>query len=163
MIVISIFGVVISQVFTGIFSDISDSSMIQIPIAIWLGYQVYKKNKSLIFGLIKAVLLMYLSIVLGINYPIEFNSKYLSSDTLWVIILLAYAFISSILPVSVLLQPRRDCINAFQLIIAIAFTVEFSRKRNGSSSFKFYRLMLLLFFQSCLSLLHVGLFQVFIV
>jgi len=56
--------------------------------------------------------------VLGINYPIEFNSKYLSPDALWVIILLAYAFISSILPVSVLLQPR-DYINAFQLIIAI--------------------------------------------
>ncbi|MEC8517805.1 MAG: carbon starvation protein A [Verrucomicrobiota bacterium] len=117
LIVISIFGVVISQVFT-IFPTSVIPVWIQIPIAIWLGYQVYKKNKSpLIFGLI-AVILMYLSIVLGINYPIEFNSKYLSSDALWVIILLAYAFISSILPVSVLLQPR-DYINAFQLIIAI--------------------------------------------
>ena len=139
LIVISIFGVVISQVFT-IFPTSVIPVWIQIPIAIWLGYQVCKKNKSpLIFGLI-AVVLMYLSIVLGINYPIELNSKYLSSDALWVIILLTYAYISSILPVSVLLQPR-DYINAFQLIIAIVlllFGILLSKPTMVAPALNFY-------------------------
>ena len=65
---------------------------------------------------------MYLSILIGINFPIEINNNILSSDGCWVLILLFYAFIASILPVSILLQPR-DYINAFQLIIAIGLLI----------------------------------------
>ena len=121
LIVISIFGVVISQVFT-IFPSSVLPVWIQIPIAIWLGYKVYKKNGSPLFYGLLAVSLMYLSILIGINFPIEINNNILSSDGCWVLILLFYAFIASILPVSILLQPR-DYINAFQLIIAIGLLI----------------------------------------
>ena len=40
----------------------------------------------------------------------------------WTIILLTYAFIASVLPVTTLLQPR-DFINSHQLIIAMALLV----------------------------------------
>ena len=118
LIVIAIFGVVIAQVFT-IFPISVLSVWLQIPIAIWLGNMVYKKKKSpLKYGII-SVVLMYTCIYLGILFPIEFTStKFINTDSFWIIILLIYAFIASILPVTTLLQPR-DYINAFQLIIAL--------------------------------------------
>ena len=46
----------------------------------------------------------------------------MSSISGWIIILLIYAYIASILPVTLLLQPR-DYINAFQLIIAMSLLI----------------------------------------
>ena len=46
----------------------------------------------------------------------------MNSMSSWIIILLIYAYIASILPVTLLLQPR-DYINAFQLIIAMTLLV----------------------------------------
>ena len=122
LIVIAIFGVVISQVFR-LFPSAVIPVWLQIPIAIWLGYNVYKKNKSpLLFGFI-AVILMYLSIYLGVLFPIEFKSfNLINPDSFWIIILLIYAYFASILPVTTLLQPR-DFINAFQLIIALILLI----------------------------------------
>ena len=118
LIVIAIFGVVIAQVFT-IFPSSVLSVWLQIPIAVWLGNMVYKKNKPPFkYGII-AVVLMYICVYLGILFPIEFTvTKLINPDSFWIIILLVYAFIASILPVTTLLQPR-DYINAFQLIIAL--------------------------------------------
>ncbi len=114
-IVIAIFGVVIASVFS-LFPESVIPVWSQLPIAIWLGFMVYKKGKSHItFGLI-ATVLMYVTIVIG-----AYTSGLLPTLGVgtWVVLLLIYAYIASILPVTVLLQPR-DYINAFQLCIAIA-------------------------------------------
>lgn len=116
--VVAIFGVVIAAVF-----DRFPSSVIpvwfQLPIAIWLGFMVYKRGKSHITYGIIATVLMYLTILLGAYFPIIIpDIGALSSVGIWVIALLIYAYIASILPVRVLLQPR-DYINAFQLCIAM--------------------------------------------
>ncbi len=118
-IVIAIFGVVIAAVFS-IFPESVIPVWFQLPIAIWLGFMVYKKGKShLTYGIIASIL-MYSTIVMGSYFPVNLpDLGGLSSVGIWVILLLIYAYVASTLPVTTLLQPR-DYINAFQLCIAMA-------------------------------------------
>ena len=129
LIVIAIFGVVIGACFS-----IFPSSVIpvwsQIPIAVTLGWLIYKKGLPALPLTIAAVLLMYATVVLGSYFPVEsLPALKLGSSgghhlieiqpiAIWVIVLLVYAYIASILPVQVLLQPR-DYINAYQLFVAM--------------------------------------------
>jgi len=116
--VVAIFGVVIAAVFN-IFPESVAPVWLQIPIAVGLGYMVYKKKANpILFGAI-AVVLMYASMMLGARFPIEVPAILgITPIGVWVISLLIYAYIASILPVQVLLQPR-DYINAWQLAIAM--------------------------------------------
>jgi carbon starvation protein len=118
--VVAIFGVVIAAVFN-IFPESVVPVWLQIPIAMILGWAVYKKNANpVLFGAI-AVVLMYGSMMLGSRFPISFGEAGLFGIPpmgIWVISLLIYAYIASTLPVQVLLQPR-DYINAWQLAVAM--------------------------------------------
>ena len=121
-IVIAIFGVVIASVFQ-LFPASVAAVWLQLPIAIWLGHRVYKQGKSHLTSGIIAAILMYITIAIGAIFPIELPSLWgMNSMSSWIIILLIYAYIASILPVTLLLQPR-DYINAFQLIIAMTLLV----------------------------------------
>jgi len=118
LIVIAIFGVVISAVFTTFPSSVV-AVWLQIPIAVGLGYAVYKKGASVPIATAIAVVGMYLCIAVGSWVPIELGPVFgMPATGLWVIILLIYAWVASTLPVTVLLQPR-DYINAWQLFIAM--------------------------------------------
>ncbi len=116
--VVAIFGVVIAAVF-----NIFPASVIpvwtQIPIAIILGWFIYKKNANpILFGAI-AVVLMYGSILLGEYIPITVKEICgIPPMGIWIISLLIYAYVASTLPVQILLQPR-DYINAWQLAVAM--------------------------------------------
>jgi len=117
-IVIAIFGVVISAVFTRFPSSVL-TVWLQIPIALALGYAVYKKSANIPIATTVAVIAMYLCIALGTRYPVEINTFCGIPPTgLWIIGLLIYAWVASTLPVTTLLQPR-DYINAWQLFIAM--------------------------------------------
>jgi len=121
-IVISVFGLVIASIF-----KMYPSSVIpvwfQIPIAIVLGRIIYKRNGNLTLSTIVAVIFMYLSVVLGRFIPVEMPELFgIPSTGIWTIILLGYAFIASVLPVTTLLQPR-DFINAYQLVIAMGLII----------------------------------------
>jgi len=121
-IVISVFGLVIASIFK-IFPTSVAPVWLQIPIAMFLGYIVYKRNGNLVFSTIIAVILMYGTIVLGNYFPIEMPEVLgIPATGTWTIILLIYAFIASVLPVTRLLQPR-DFINAYQLVIAMGLMV----------------------------------------
>lgn len=119
LIVIAIFGVVIAIVFAG-FPSAVIPVWLQIPIAVWLGYAVYKKGASVVTATVVAVICMYLCIWLGsivnFNMPEVFG---IPATGVWTIILLIYAWVASTLPVTTLLQPR-DYINAWQLFIMMA-------------------------------------------
>ncbi len=118
LIVIAIFGVVIATVFTR-FPSAVIAVWLQIPIAVALGFAVYKKGINIPVATAIAVAGMYLCIGLGSWRPIELGSVLGIPPTgLWVIILLIYAWVASTLPVTTLLQPR-DYINAWQLFIAM--------------------------------------------
>ncbi|MHC4985263.1 MAG: carbon starvation CstA family protein, partial [Planctomycetota bacterium] len=127
LIVIAIFGVVVAAVFA-----IAKTSIIpvwsQIPIAVALGYAVYRFRLSLPLATVLAVAAMYgtvyLSSVVGdITMPnLVLGGFTLPSTGVWVLLLLGYVFVASTLPVTVLLQPR-DYINAWQLFIAMGLLI----------------------------------------
>ncbi|WP_439487766.1 carbon starvation CstA family protein [Algoriphagus sp.] len=66
-----------------------------------------KKTAFLIISVI-GVILMYFFVYLGMKIPFALDYK------IWILVLLAYAFLASVTPVSMLLQPR-DYLNSFLL------------------------------------------------
>ncbi|RCW39571.1 carbon starvation protein [Halopolyspora algeriensis] len=95
---------------------------LQIPLAIGIGQYIYRTRSSALFPAIVGVLLLYLAILLGMVLPISVaplaGALGVSERAVWIVILFAYTFIASQLPVWVLLQPR-DYINSHQLFIAL--------------------------------------------
>lgn len=117
-IVIAVFGLVIAIIFY-IYPTSVLSVWLQIPIAIYLGRLIYKKGKNVTLWSIIAVIALYATMVLGSFLPINMPTILgIPATGFWTIILLIYAYIASVLPVTTLLQPR-DFINAYQLIIAM--------------------------------------------
>jgi carbon starvation protein len=118
LIVIAIFGLVMAIIFS-MFPESVFPMWFQIPIAVWLGWVIYKKNGNLALFSIIAVTLMYLTIVIGTKLPLALPGiGFIPATGVWTIILLIYAYIASMLPVTTLLQPR-DYINSHQLIVAL--------------------------------------------
>jgi carbon starvation protein len=118
-IVVAIFGVVIGVVFN-MFPQAVLPVWLEIPIAVWLGYMIYKKGAPHLPLSIVAVVLMYITVIIGAYVPIKMPSILgLNPIACWVIVLLIYAYIASTLPVQTLLQPR-DYINSHQLFVALA-------------------------------------------
>ncbi|MGD9488722.1 MAG: carbon starvation protein A [Calditrichaceae bacterium] len=117
-IVISIFGLVIAIIFNMYPSSVFPV-WLQIPIAVYLGHLIYKKGKNIFTWSVIALFVMYGSVIVGNYMPLAMPSFFGIAPTgIWTIILLIYAYIASVLPVTTLLQPR-DFINAYQLIVAM--------------------------------------------
>jgi len=128
-----VFGVVIAVVFARFESSVP-AVWLQIPIAVALGYAVYKRRANVTIATALAVLAMYATIWLGSRFPFTMPQIGSMPPTgSWTIILLVYAWIASTLPVTTLLQPR-DYINAWQLFIMmslLAIGVAFSSLSQG--------------------------------
>ena len=121
-IIVSIFGLVMAIIFA-MYPGSVLPVWIEIPIALYLGYVIYKRGGNLRLYTILAVVTMYLTIILGAYIPITLPSVIgISPIGIWSIILLIYAFIASVLPVQTLLQPR-DFINGHELIVAMGLMV----------------------------------------
>ncbi|MBG81340.1 MAG: carbon starvation protein A [Phycisphaerae bacterium] len=122
-IVLAIFGLVIAIVFR-MFPEAIFPCVIQIPIAIMIGLWLNRRGYSLVIPSLIALVLMYLSVIMGDWGPLaSFNQTLAEWPTMvWVFVLLSYSFIASILPVGILLQPR-DYINALQLISSLGLVV----------------------------------------
>ncbi|NBC10461.1 MAG: carbon starvation protein A, partial [Planctomycetes bacterium] len=122
-IVIAIFGLVIAAVFrqypTAIFP-----CLVQIPLAVVIGLWLHRRGVNLLVPSIIALAAMYLSVIYGdTGWLHTFNATLAGwSNIEWVIVLLAYSYVASVLPVWVLLQPR-DYINSLQLLTALGLIV----------------------------------------
>jgi carbon starvation protein len=124
-IVSAAFTVVIARLFVKYPSSVIPTAFASL-LAVIMGFILYKsKIHALVPSLISLVLL-YASIPIGVKFPVDFQSLLtLSADqalALWVIILLAYAYIASVLPVWVLLQPR-DYINSHQIVVGLGILI----------------------------------------
>ncbi|MFH1460326.1 MAG: carbon starvation protein A [Candidatus Omnitrophota bacterium] len=119
-IVISVFALIIAILFT-MYPESVLPVWLQIPIAVILGIMIYQKNKNPnIMGII-AVILMYLTIIMGAFLPLNLPGFFgFEPIAVWIVILLIYVFFASTLPVQLLLQPR-DFINSYQLLVAMVF------------------------------------------
>ncbi|MDT0276193.1 carbon starvation CstA family protein [Blastococcus goldschmidtiae] len=95
----------------------------EIPLAIAIGVYIYRTRSSALIPSIVGVIVLYALILVGNEYPITLDGL---ADALgveqtrnvWVVLLFAYTWVASRIPVWVLLQPR-DYINSHQLFIAL--------------------------------------------
>ncbi len=122
-IVLAIFGLVIAAVFKQYPSAIFPC-LIQIPIAVVIGAWLHRQNVNLLIPSIVALLSMYATLVYGNQGVLGTVNTAMANWSIitWVVILLAYSYVASVLPVWMLLQPR-DYINSLQLITALGLVV----------------------------------------
>ena len=122
-IVLAIFGLVIASVFK-MYPSAIVPCMIQIPIAVAIGTWLNQHGKSLKLPSILALAVMYLTVIYGdVGVLHSLNSAMAEwSPITWVLLLLGYSYVASVLPVWTLLQPR-DYINSLQLISVLGLLV----------------------------------------
>ncbi|MGE3180762.1 MAG: carbon starvation protein A, partial [Phycisphaerae bacterium] len=137
-VVIGIFGLVIAKIFAAYPISVFPI-WLEIPLAILVGWLVYKRNWNALALSIVSLVIMYASVAVGAYWlPMDVTeifsgkiaahggaakdmglSPYANAVVFWTILLLVYCFFASVLPVWTLLQPR-DFLNSHQLIVALA-------------------------------------------
>jgi carbon starvation protein len=118
----AVFAIVIANLFIQFPASVIPI-VFEIPLAIAIGQYIYRRRTTALIPSLIGVALLYLSIPVGIAFPIDLSSVAsaigMEPRMLWIILLFAYTFIASRIPVWILLQPR-DYINSHQLFIALA-------------------------------------------
>lgn len=129
LIVIAVFAMIIGILFRSYPAAVIPV-WLEIPIALLLGWWVYSKGRSAFWPSIIAVIVMYITVVIGAYYPLDLTAFYEQAGwfadaaqaaliTWIVLVLVLNSWLASTLPVQTLLQPR-DYINSHQLVIAMA-------------------------------------------
>ncbi len=131
-IVLAIFGLVIASVFKN-YPQAIFPCLIQIPLAVVIGLTLHRKGASILIPSLISLAVMYLTVAFGdVGFLGDFN-EFLGGDPSnpdsngltvisWVVLLLGYSYVASVLPVWTLLQPR-DYINSLQLLSALGLVV----------------------------------------
>ncbi len=136
-VVVAIFGLVIATIFS-IYPQTVLSVWAAMPLATLVGLWIYKRGGHLFFPSVFALVVLYVTVVLGVRYPVDltailgipllagpdagFFAGLNSAVVIWTVLLLAYCYLASVLPVWLLLQPR-DYINSHQLFVALILLV----------------------------------------
>lgn len=119
--VAAVFAVIIARLFVSYPGSVIPIN-IAIVLALIIGFIIYRTNIKILVPSLIALVLLYASIPLGLKYPIDLSQMLGFSEagaiSFWIIFLMVYGFIASVLPVWVLLQPR-DYINSHQLIVGL--------------------------------------------
>ncbi|MCD6412576.1 MAG: carbon starvation protein A [Elusimicrobia bacterium] len=87
-------------------------------VAVGVGLMIYKWKVNSLFSTVAGLALIVALIVAGDKYPLVLHAK--NPLSVWILILLLYAGIASVLPVNILLQPR-DYLSAFFLFAGLIF------------------------------------------
>jgi carbon starvation protein len=116
-IVIAVFAYVIATLFSQFPTAVLPVN-IQIIIAVIIGLVIYKTKFGILIPSIIALLILYGFIYFGTYTPMHLPAFIGGQTESWIILLLVYAFIASVLPVWLLLQPR-DFINSQQLLVGL--------------------------------------------
>ena len=118
--VLAVFAMAIAGLFQAVPTAVLPIN-IEIIVALFIGYLIYKKGIDALLPSIIALGILYLFVWLGTMYPISLESFGIASEniqTIWILFLFTYSAIASLLPVWLLLQPR-DFINSHQLIVGL--------------------------------------------
>ena len=111
ILVVAAFSAVLGNIFYKQ-PEVPSASLFFIIDALIVGVMIYRLKINLSISTITGLLLLALSIFLGFKLPIVLSYK------AWLVVLLAYIVIASVLPVWVLLQPR-DYLNAYILWLGL--------------------------------------------
>ncbi len=140
ILVVGVFGLVVAVVFNA-FPSAATASILYILLAFVFGVYLYQLDLPFILGTVVFVTGVFASVWVGINYPIAlFPTAEAGAETMvlfsgsgswlpgagalgantaaWVPVVLLYAFIASVLPVWMLLQPR-DYLSSFLLYAGV--------------------------------------------
>lgn len=107
MLVLAAFLVIVAKTFEAQ-PEVATASALFIMLALVFGFSIYRLKMNLAVGTVVGILLLFLCIYIGIQFPLQLPM------TTWIWILMAYIFIASVVPVWILLQPR-DYLNSFLL------------------------------------------------
>ncbi len=162
-----VFALIVGILFTDFYPVAIIPVFSLMPIAMLVGYLIYKKNTASFIATIVGLVLMFIMIEVGLQYPVPIYQVLLPGEAkaelmkvrltestpdetfrtpasasayfektgreemvsaikaarlravnVWIIILLIYAFLASVLPVWFLLQPR-DYLNSYKLYIGL--------------------------------------------
>lgn len=116
-IVIAVFAYVIATLFSQFPKTVLPVN-IQIIIAVLIGIIIYRTKYGILIPSIIALCVLYGFIYLGSYCPVHLPAFVGGQIESWIVLLLVYAFIASVLPVWLLLQPR-DYINSHQLFVGL--------------------------------------------
>lgn len=123
-VVLAIFGLVIATIFSQYPGSVL-AVWASLPVAIVIGLLSRRPNVNILGPSIVSLILLYVAVYVGVYYlPLKMPSfaEPWNATMVWTVILLAYCFIASVLPVWLLLQPR-DYVNSHQLLVALALLV----------------------------------------
>lgn len=107
ILIVGVFIILVADTFVAV-PRAATASLLFIPIAIIFGFVVNQLRFNFLGSSIIGVIAMFLCVWIGYLFPIQLSAG------VWIAILMAYAYIASILPVWLLLQPR-DYLNSFLL------------------------------------------------
>ena len=110
ILVIGVFSDIIAKTFVAN-PGVASASILFIFLAVAFGYVnrwVGNKTSAFVIITVIGVILMYYFVYLGTQFPFELSYE------VWILGLLGYAFLASVTPVSLLLQPR-DYLNSYLL------------------------------------------------
>ena len=116
-IVIAVFAYIIATLFSQFPTTVLPVN-IEIIVAVAIGVVIYRAKYGILIPSIIALLVLYGFIYLGMYVPLQLPIFIAGQTESWVLVLLVYAFIASVLPVWLLLQPR-DFINSHQLFVGL--------------------------------------------
>lgn len=120
--VIAVFALVIANLFIQFPGSVIPINF-EIAIALVMGFLINKKKIDLTIPSILAQIGLLVMIWVGTKYPISLEPLFGDQTVMaWIVFLLVYSFIASILPVWVLLQPR-DYINGHQLFLGLTLMI----------------------------------------
>ncbi|MGB0955190.1 MAG: carbon starvation protein A [Panacagrimonas sp.] len=122
MLVIAVFAQAIANLFIakpGAVIPVNFSTIV----AVLIGWACYKRKANLLWPSIAALVSLYAMVWVGERFPISLEGLFgEQTHTAWVIALLMYSLVASILPVWLLLQPR-DYVNSHQLLVGLSLLI----------------------------------------
>ncbi len=122
MLVIAVFALAIAGLFIKVPGAVIPINF-EIIVALLIGWACYRRSAKLLWPSIAALVSLYAMVWVGYEIPVSLDGVFgKHALTAWVVFLLAYSLIASLLPVWVLLQPR-DYINSHQLMVGLAVLV----------------------------------------
>lgn len=107
ILIVGVFCVLVADTFAAT-PEAATASILFTILAIVFGFAVNQMRVNFVMASIFGVIIMFACIWVGILFPIQLSAP------VWIVILLIYSYVASVLPVWILLQPR-DYLNSYLL------------------------------------------------